>query len=150
MFHLPLVDSLWINLKSPDDSGEEFDAPWMPEDLLHICNIHTKLIAESSLHLKWDLSKTSVHGRNSLVRNGNLWKIWVLEESVIWFIVLFAKSLCHSSICIKSSSFSFNFFSFFEHPDMAAILILDGSLDILSTSNVFDFDTLTLRFLSNH
>ena len=59
--YLPLVNCFGVDLESPNESGEEFNAPWIPEDVLHVCNVHTKLVAESSLHFKWDLSKISVH-----------------------------------------------------------------------------------------
>ena len=32
----PFVDRLGVNLEGPHETGEKFDAPWVPKDVLHI------------------------------------------------------------------------------------------------------------------
>ena len=52
----PPVDSLWVNLKSPDQPREHLNAPWVPEHVLDIRDIHTELIGKAALDFKWNFA----------------------------------------------------------------------------------------------
>lgn len=65
----PLVDGLGVNLEGPDQAREHLDAPWVPEHVLHIRDIHTELVSEAALDFEWNLAEDPVHGGYSFVRD---------------------------------------------------------------------------------
>jgi len=144
----PLVDSLGVDLESPDESGEELDTPWVLEDVLDIGDIHTKLVAESLLHFKWDFSEAAVHARDPIIGHKDLWKIWILEESVIRLLLLLSEGLCRTGVGIEASSLSIWLLAILEHLNVASELVLHSTLHILGSSHILDLNTLTLHLLS--
>ena len=128
---LPFVDELWIDLEAPDETCEHFNRPWVSEHVLNIWNIHTELVAEALLDIEGDFTQYAVDLGDSLVSDGNLRKIGVLEESVVRLFLFDAQS--HSSVIIWliSASLGERDLSTAEHLDVTTILILDSALSIL-------------------
>ena len=135
-------------MESPDKSGKKFDTPWVLEDVLHISNIHTELIAESTLHFKWNFSQAAMHCGDSLVTDSELWEIGILEESIVWLFLLRTESFGDTLICTESASFSSRLQSFLEELDVSSELMLDCLLNILGSGHILDLHTLTMGFLS--
>ena len=63
----PFVHCFRVDLERPNQPGEHFDAPWIPEDSLDVRNIHTKLISKTTFDFKWHFTENPVHGRYSFV-----------------------------------------------------------------------------------
>ena len=136
----PLVDGLGINLEGPDESCEEFDAPWVSEDGLHVRDIHTELVSKAALHFKWELAENTIHGGDSLVAHGNLGKVWVLEVPVVRFFSLATDSLSLSSCVVPFAGLKLGNFTFSKEGDLAFKFILDCALDVPRGADVLDID----------
>lgn len=144
----PVVDELGVDLEGPDKASEHFNGPGVAEDVLDISHIHAKLVAESLLDIKWDLAQNAVDLRDSLVCDCNLGQVRVLEEAVVWLLVLDTQSHCAVHVGLIASSLWQDFLAAGEQIDVTSVLILDSTLNVLGASNIFDLDTRTLVLFS--
>ena len=147
-FNLPVVDELGVDLEGPDETSEHLDGPGVAEDVFNISHIHAKLIAESLLDIKWDLAQNAMDLRDSLICHCNLGQIRVLEEAIVWLLVLDTQGHSAVHVGLIASGLWQDFLATCEHIDVASVLILDSALNVLGASNIFDLDTGTLILLS--
>lgn len=56
----PFVDSFGVNLQRPHNSSEQFHAPRVSEDLLHIGDVHAKGVGETALDFEGNVTKLLV------------------------------------------------------------------------------------------
>ena len=147
-FDLPVVDELGVDLEGPDEASEHFNGPGVTEDVFDISHIHAELIAESLFDIKWNLAQNAMNLRDSLICHCNLGQVRVLEEAIVWLLILDTQSHCAIHVGLIASSLWQDFLAAREHINVASIFELDSTLDVLRASNIFDFHTGTLVLFS--
>lgn len=137
-------------MQGPDEASEHLDRPGATENVLNICNIHAELIAESLLHLKWDLAQACMDGRNTLIRDRDLREVWVLEEPVVRLTVLDAESDSSVSVGVVAAGLRQWNLSTREHLDMAPVFVLNGALYVLGSGHVLDLNARAFILVALH
>lgn len=136
----PHEDEFGINLQGPDNTSEHLDRPWVLEDDLSVSDIETEGVAEAPFNFKRHLKQILVAAGNALVRNANHGKIRILEEAVIWFFHHGADKSSLAIFFFEIARLRFGFLALLHKDDLAAVLILDSTLNILRIVDRFNFD----------
>ena len=86
-----------------------------------------------------------MHLRNSLISYSDRRKIRILEESIVGLSVFVTDGDVLVAVYIVSHSLSVGNLTLLEHRDVAEVLSLDSSLNILSASYVLNLHSVALR-----
>lgn len=74
-------------------------------------------------------------------------QVWVLEEAVVWLVLLLAQSVGNVFLGIVPSSLKLGDLALAEKIDMSTIFVLDSALDILGACYVLDLNTVSADFV---
>ena len=137
-------------MKGPDEAGEHFNGPRVAENVLHVGNVHTELVAESLFDVEGDFAEEAMDLRNALVGHSDLGKIGILEETVVGLFFLDTEG--HSAVVIGliSAGLWKRNLALVQKCDVASIFVLDSALNVLGASHVFDLDAGGLVLLALH
>ena len=148
--HLPFVDQFRVNLQCPHKPCKHFDWPAISKNVLDILYVHAKLIAEAFLDIEGNFSKDAMNCRDSLIRDRDLRKIWILEETIIWLFSFDSERLSLPSDIIESASLWIGNFTSRQHINVPAVLVLHSALSVLGSFDSIDVNSRAFVLFSLH